>query len=114
MPYKKTPDMTSTRVKVAVNHLDWLMLELGAPSHADLLAGLVHFATTPAGKAAVRASGLIPQRRMPTPPVAAKVTEYVAEGGVYVYPRAVVRREPKPAPRRVELTDEELDALLAD
>ena len=69
MPYKKSDNMTSTRVKVAVNHLDWLMLELNAPSHADLLAGLVHFASTPAGRAAVRASGLVPQRKVPTPPV---------------------------------------------
>lgn len=108
MPYKKSPDMTSTRVKVGVEHLDWLMLELGAPSHADLLAGLVHFATTPAGKAAVRASKLVPQRKVPAPPAgAAAGWPLVAEGGVYVDPRAVGRRKPKTP------TSEDIDALLA-
>ena len=68
MPYKKTPNMTFTRVKVPANHLEWLTVELNAPSQADLLAGLVHFASTPAGRAAVRASGLVPQRKVPTPP----------------------------------------------
>jgi hypothetical protein len=68
MPYKKSPDMSSARIKVPSSHLDWLMLELNTPSHADLLAGLVHYATTPAGKAAVRASGLVLQRKVPTPP----------------------------------------------
>ena len=110
MPYKKSDNLTFTRVKVPANHLEWLTVELNAPSQADLLAGLVHFATTPAGKAAVRASGLVPQRTVPTPPVGTSaVTDYVAGGGVYIDPRKV-----RSAPKRVELTDAELDALLSD
>ena len=68
MPYKKSDNLTFTRVKVPANHLEWLTVELNAPSQADLLAGLVHFASTPAGRAAVRASKLVPQRKVPTPP----------------------------------------------
>lgn len=91
MPYKKSDNLIFTRVKVPASHLEWLTVELNAPSQADLLAGLVHYATTPAGKAAVRASGLVIQRKVPAPPAIAA---------------AAVERD--------VLTDAELEALLAN